>query len=254
MDAEGFLKALDESMAAAIGREGRAAVAYSGGVDSALVAHFAAGHCDVVLYTCGTDGSPDLKEAGRTAQGLRRNVIVLEESDVERLVAEAASILGTTAPMTISYTIPVLSVLEASEENLVLVGSGADELFGGYAKYAAMADPSAAMRADLDKMIVETERLKAHARRSGRRLEAPFTGQSMVDFALGVPVGHKLGPDGRKLVLREAAKRLGLEAHDRPKKAAQYSSGVLKAMERMAKREGKTLGEWTAGLAPRASP
>lgn len=254
MDAEGFLKALDESTAAAIGRESKAAVAYSGGVDSALVAHFAAKHCDAILYTCGTDGSPDLREAGRTAQGLRRNVIVLAETDVARLAAEAAHILGTTAPVPVSYTIPVLSVLQSAEEALVLVGCGADELFGGYAKYAAMADPSAAMSRDLDKMIGETERLKDHAMKSGKRLEAPFTGRAVVDFALRVPVAHKLGTEGRKLVLRDAAKRLGLEAHDRPKKAAQYSSGVLKTMERMAKREGRTIGEWTAGLAPRASP
>jgi asparagine synthase (glutamine-hydrolysing) len=54
-----------------------------------------------------------------------------------------------------------------------------------------------------------------------------------------------LGPGGRKLVLREVAVLLGLDAHDRPKKAAQYSSGIMREMERLARKEGMSMSEWT---------
>ncbi len=254
MDADGLLRALDDSTIEALGEERKAAVAYSGGIDSALVAAVAGRHCNITLYTCGTDDSKDLKDGAATPSGARRTLIRLGDHDVKRLASLAGTVLDTTAPAPISYTVPVLSVLEAADEGLVLVGSGADELFAGYSKYASMADPTSAMRADLVKMMAEMKRLQEHLRPTGRRLAAPFAGRAVVDFANGLPLDQKIGPAGRKLVLRGAAKRLGLEAHDRPKKAAQYSSGVLKAMERMAKSDGVTLSQWTADLRARTSP
>jgi asparagine synthase (glutamine-hydrolysing) len=254
MDADGFLRALDVSMVEALDGEERAAVAYSGGIDSALVAAVAGRHCDLTLYTCGTEGSKDLKDDTAPVGGMRRVVVRLGDDDVARLAAQASRVLSTTSPVPISYTIPTLSVLEAAEERLVLVGSGADELFAGYAKYTSMADPTPSMREDLAKMMVEMESLRAAVSPAGRRIAAPFTGKAVIDFADGLALDHKLTSAGRKLVLRAAAKQLGLEAHDRPKRAAQYSSGVLKAMERMAKAEGRTLAEWTASLPSRASP
>ncbi len=254
MDSERLLRALDDSIIQALGGGREAAVAYSGGVDSALIAHFAARHCEIVRYTCGTIGSKDFEDAGSRGGGGRAVTIILDDEDVRRLCTLAVDILGDHAPTPISYTVPVLGVVEAAKEKIVLVGNGADELFAGYAKYSAMADPSAHMKSDLGKMLAELERLNRHLALTGKRIEAPFARNPMVRCADGVPLDRKIGPSGRKLVLREAAKGLGLPEHDRPKKAAQYSSGVLKAMERSAKGEGKTLVQWTAGLRTRASP
>ena len=49
-----------------------------------------------------------------------------------------------------------------------------------------------------------------------------------------------------KVALRQMATALGLEgAALRPKKAAQYGSGIMKAMKVMAKRERSSLMDWT---------
>jgi asparagine synthase (glutamine-hydrolysing) len=50
----------------------------------------------------------------------------------------------------------------------------------------------------------------------------------------------------RKVALRQVATALGLEgAALRPKKAAQYGSGIMKAMKTMAKSERSSLADWT---------
>ena len=254
MYAKTLLDVLEGSVVEALRGDESAAVAYSGGIDSALIVELASRHSSVVRYTCGTAGSRDLADAVAHQGQSTSTVIEIDDATVKRLCATAVKVLGDHAPVPISYTVPVLAVTEAAKERVVLVGSGADELFAGYAKYSGMADPAAQMNKDLDKMLSELGLLNRHLAPTGKRVEAPFVGSAVVRLADTIPLDSKIGPAGRKLVLREAARSLGLAAHDRPKRAAQYSSGVLKAMERMAKRDGKTLGEWTAGLAPHASP
>jgi asparagine synthase (glutamine-hydrolysing) len=101
------------------------------------------------------------------------------------------------------------------------------------------------MRGDLDKMLKEAEKLHKAARSIGKRLGFPFVAEGVVELASVLPTRDLLGPGGRKLVLREVAVLLGLDAHDRPKKAAQYSSGIMREMERLAKKDGLTMSEWT---------
>ncbi|MGB2581820.1 MAG: hypothetical protein WBD03_05045, partial [Thermoplasmata archaeon] len=79
-------------------------------------------------------------------------------------------------------------------------------------------------------------------------LLAPYADTAVIEASSQVALEDMLGPEGRKLILRECADMIGLEASARPKKAAQYSSGVSKAMKRLAKAEGNTVGEWVLGL------
>jgi asparagine synthetase B (glutamine-hydrolysing) len=60
----------------------------------------------------------------------------------------------------------------------------------------------------------------------------PFADESVASFALSISPDFKIRGGTRKQVLREAAKLLGLpeEAAESPKKAAQYSSGILKLL------------------------
>jgi asparagine synthase (glutamine-hydrolysing) len=66
----------------------------------------------------------------------------------------------------------------------------------------------------------------------GRYLEPrfPFSDERIVSLALSMPLDFKIKEETRKLVLRRAAYQLGLpqDIAEIPKKAAQYSSGVLK--------------------------
>jgi asparagine synthase (glutamine-hydrolysing) len=59
-----------------------------------------------------------------------------------------------------------------------------------------------------------------------------------------LPTDQCVDGQSRKVVLREAARLLGLyQVADRPKKAAQYGSGVMRVMKAEAKRLGVELRE-----------
>lgn len=250
MYAEALLSALMDCTGAAIGNEGRVGVAYSGGLDSAVVARVAREFAEVSLYTCATKGSHDDASASQFAlkEGLRTAIIHLDESALLSAMREASLALHTTNPTGIAYTVPVISVMKHSKESLVLLGNGADELFGGYAKYASMLDANGQMAADLEKMLNELRLLRSAAARFGKRLEAPFACSSIIELAGRLPHGSKIAGGTRKKILRDIAGLLDLPSTDRPKKAAQYSSGVLKEMRRLAKKDGKSLGEWTQAV------
>jgi asparagine synthase (glutamine-hydrolysing) len=73
-------------------------------------------------------------------------------------------------------------------------------------------------------------------------LRLPFTNLQVVNFALTLPLKLKiLSPTDRlgKRVLRKVAEDFGLPEFiiNRAKKAVQYSSGVDKALRKLAKRE-----------------
>ncbi len=251
MDAEGLLKPLRISIKACVDGQSSVAVAYSGGVDSAVVEMIARETATTVCYTCAVRGSHDHSRAPLSAEesGIKLKLIVLERERLAALVSKTCSALNTEDPLKVAYSVPVLCVIDECEQDVVLVGSGADELFGGYAKYLEDSDPESSMEKDLDKMLAENELLREYASSVGKRLEAPFCAPEVISFAKGLPLDRKLGAGNRKIVLREAARSLGVLSHDSPKKAAQYSSGVMKEMKAMAKERGVGLREWTAELA-----
>jgi asparagine synthase (glutamine-hydrolysing) len=247
MNPNGLLDALREAVSKLVAHEDRVAVAYSGGLDSSVIAALASEKANVTCYTSAVEGSFDSRNARRFADDERRQFTLLElgSEDLRSFIRKASELLGTTDPFRIAYTIPVLFVLHMSTERVVLTGSGADELFGGYAKYAGMRDPTGAMAADLERMLSESHSLSSEATRLGKVIGFPYAALAVMATARNIPLGDKIDPTGRKIILMEVAKLLGLQSHKRPKKAAQYSSGVMKEMERLAKGEGLSLAQWT---------
>ncbi len=249
MTAEKLLSVLRDATKEIAEGERRAAIAFSGGLDSSIVAAVSSEIASIRCYTAAVSGSLDAREAARIAEGegFELEMLLLTADDIVEYARKAAAALSTEDPTQVAYTIPVLCVADRCFERLVLAGSGADELFAGYAKYEAQPDPMQSMDRDLSKMMEEARRLAAAI--APKRLGLPFASQKVVSFARSVPLEVKLGAAGRKLVLREVARLLGQETHDRPKKAAQYSSGVLKEMRRLARREGMDLTTWTRQVA-----
>ena len=241
-----LLTALRESITSAIGKERTVAIAYSGGLDSSLIARLAKESAEVKCYTCAMAGSFDADHApGFAAEDdLDLTMIVLGRDSLGGLVARTGMLLNSDDPVRIAYTIPVICVLERCAETTVLVGSGADELFGGYAKYSMATDPTAIMRADLSKMLVEDNVLRMVAKALGKRLESPYVSEDTLAFSASVPMSLKISGNDRKVLLRKAAASLGLLSHDRPKKAAQYSSGIMKEMKRRAGSSHTSLVDW----------
>lgn len=246
MDTEELLGLLRSCVKARLAGSQVAAVAYSGGLDSAVIEALAREAARTVCYTCAVPGSHDHARAPTSAaeSGIELHMLELDREALEALVVKTAKALGTTDPLRIAYTIPILGVVHGCEEEVILTGSGADELFGGYAKYTEESDPGAMMERDLQKMLVESRSISDYGRSSGKRVEIPFAAPELVSFSRRLAIDRKLVRGERKVILREVAKSIGVLSHDIPKKAAQYSSGVMKELRKMAKEQGKGLGEW----------
>ncbi len=229
---------------------GTVGVAYSGGLDSSVIAALAGKCAEVTCYSACVKGSHDAEHvrAFARADGFDVKILELTDDDILELARLARSVILTTDPVRISYTIPSLRVIEGAAEPAVFVGNIADEIFAGYARYESSNNVTELMEFDLKKALNEIGLLSQYAQKRHKILLAPYADTAVVEASSHVALEDKLGPEGRKLILRECADIMELEASSRPKKAAQYSSGVSRAMRRLAKVEGKTVSEWVLGI------
>ncbi|MFB6084104.1 MAG: asparagine synthase C-terminal domain-containing protein [Halorientalis sp.] len=233
------------------------AVAFSGGVDSALLA----ARLDAPLYVAGFPDSHDVEAARSAAAAMDRGLTVVEltHDDLERAVPELVRATGRTNAMDVQIALPLYLVAEraaADGYDRLAVGQGADELFGGYAKVAnAPTDP----RVDADTVrgarreVVQTlpdqlERDVLALRAAGVDPVAPLLSDRVIRAALPLP-GRLLVADPasdeqrsdaeRKVALRRAAEPwLPAEIVDRDKKAVQYGSLVARELDRLARQAG----------------
>ncbi len=247
---------LQRVVKASLHGSGEVGVFFSGGVDSALVAKCVLDQgVTPVLYVAGFEGASDLEAAHQAADELgcplRETVISLDEAEPHlRRVIDAVEQADVLA---ISIGFPLYVAAEAARTDgvrRVFAGQGADELFGGYARYprilqqagaAALAD---ALWADTVHLADRNlQRDKGVALATGMDLVLPFVDLAVIHLASSLPLPLKVtGSEGalRKPVLRETARRCGLSETitRRPKKALQYGSGAQKAIQRLAARRG----------------
>jgi asparagine synthase (glutamine-hydrolysing) len=231
------------------------AVAFSGGIDSSILA----ARSDGPLYVAGFDGSPDVETARSAAEALDRDLRVVEltHDDLREAVPEVVRATGRTNAMDVQIALPLYLVARRVADDgfdELAVGQGADELFGGYAKVAkAPDDPRVeadtirgAVREVVASLPDQLERDHRALRTAGVEPVAPLLHDRVVAAALRLP-GHLL-VDGeesgaaerprRKVALRRAADFLPAEIRDRDKKAVQYGSYVARELDRLARQDG----------------
>ena len=215
-----------------------------------MVAELASELSKTKCYSVAVPGSHDARTvvANADEEGRELELVSMTDSGLHVLAAKAAALLEDASPVAVGYTIPLLAVVERANEMLILAGNGADELFGGYAKYLTSSEPEQQMRGDLEKAMGEAAALAGYASGLGKRIEFPFLDEEVRNLAASIPLDRKMQGASRKVVLREAAGQLSLPSQHRPKKAAQYSTGILRRMEELAKADGKSVGSWIASL------
>lgn len=231
--------------------EREAAVAFSGGLDSSLIAMLAAKCTNVALYTVGVKGAHDTLAAQSAAKLLGLNLVQVEidKKAIEEAVPDIIRTINSDNPVEISYEAPLYFAAKFAKEHLILSGQGADELFGGYAKYTEIPRDDLAQVLSMDAWHVQNEGVLSDRKIAGRfekELRAPFLGESVVSAALSIPAGEKIKGGVRKAVLRDAARHLGLpeEIAGRGKKAAQYGSGIMNIIKKLAKEKSLSVQDY----------
>lgn len=233
------------------------AIAFSGGIDSSLVAALAKKHArSVHLYVVGTRGSHDPEEAAETAPklGLDLTVIGLDDRDIVDNLREQISVTGTDSPLTLAFEMPLYCVLKNCPEGIIMGGQGADELFGGYSKYLKMKDLQMReeMVKDYSKLITSTKPHEAKmAERFGKTVKYAFLDREIVALMRNTPIAdiRAYEDEDRKHVLKDVARDLGLDfLCEKQKKAAQYGSGTMDSVRRVCKERGTTYNELVSDL------
>jgi asparagine synthase (glutamine-hydrolysing) len=229
---------VEGSVTALVKGEPMVAVAFSGGLDSSVVARCAANHTKVIACSAFARGSGDAQRAKKGAEALGVELVTTElTKDVVGSALAGIDLPFQPTLMDRSLWCLYSAVSRGAEQSgarVMFLGQLADELFGGYAKYvqalSAGGEESAGemMKADLQEY--ETRGRIRDVGACGRMVEPrlPFAGAEVVELASAIPLGFKIRDGVRKAVLRRAAVLLGVpeEQARAPKKAAQYSSGV----------------------------
>ncbi len=227
-------------MARAVARENTVAVAFSGGVDSSVLAVCAKRSARVVACTGYSEASGDGAKARSAAADMGVETVTTKLT--EEAVARELERLDLPFEPTVMdkslwclYSLAAQSAAAAGAR-VMLLGQLADELFGGYAKYSRAlgaggpAEAKAMMEADVGGYDGRGRVRDVGACSRWVQPRFPFGDPEVTEFAATLPLSYKITPSTRKAVLRRAAVILGVpeEIAESAKKAAQYSSGIQK--------------------------
>ncbi len=228
-------------------------ILFSGGLDSSFIAFLAkksAENANITLYTVGTKDSQDLSNAehGSKLLGLNLKKIVIDIGDIIEAIPQVVKIIKSKHPVKLTFELPLYLCLANIHEKLILSGQGADELFGGYARYLKMDrnELTVALDKDVDTLITKDIKMDYRiAEHFGKTLKTPYLDDKVVRTASQIPAEFKVNGRQRKIILKQAALELGLPAElvNKEKKAVQYSSGIIRELRRMAKRKGMGVNE-----------
>lgn len=232
------------------------AVAFSGGLDSGVLAVLCGKYArSVRLYTVGIDGSYDVRESrGLSGMlGMEWYHIPIDESTLLETLREMIRITGTVDPILLSFEVPLMYVLSDVDEDVVITGQGADEVFLGYSKYVDLQEDELMARQSEDLVkLRDVTRVHETAMADHRckTVLCPYLDPRVLEEVSHIPIGQ-LRPDGdsRKVPLRHVAESLGHpEIASKPKKAAQYGSGTMNMIRHIAKIRSESVGALLIGL------
>jgi asparagine synthase (glutamine-hydrolysing) len=121
----------------------------------------------------------------------------------------------------------------------ILAGQGADELFGGYARYLTSANLEEELERDFASLDLQVQRDQAVAGLHGVYLSMPYMDTGVVRAARAIPAAEKVKDGFRKIPLRRVAEQhISREFAWYEKKAMQYGSGVWGILKKLARHNG----------------
>ena len=237
--------ALYDTVSESVSEVPRVAVAFSGGIDSSLLAAICH-HLrkQVTLITIGFSGSPDIHFSKNMASKMVMDHIVYEidygefQENLER-IRQTINCENTSH---IENCIAFFYICRTAKQNhlsLVLSANGCDELFCGYDRYrrayshGGESEISMLMEHNIANEFALVKEIQLVAAQLGVQVIQPFLSPQFIQFAKTIPINQKIrGPDDlvRKHILRQIAVAIGVpvESAMKPKKALQYGSSIHK--------------------------
>ena len=246
---------------------GNYAVAFSGGIDSTLVAQAARFNDGTPeLITVSMKGQSEIEHARKVSKHLKLDLTVRELSTEEVLeaVPDVMTIVESEDPIIVGVSLPLYFACETAEEmgiREILAGQLSDELFAGYGRFDQLAlennqDETAdeIWKSVLAASTNDFEPGDKLAVSHKMELRCPFAFFPLVKFALQLPITLKLRVDRggvvRKFILRRLASDWNLPhtVVEKPKKAVQYSTGVQKVLLKAARKNNISLANYLKSL------
>ena len=257
-----LLRLLEQSIKVRLGGLEEVALAFSGGVDSSIIAVLAKTlGVEVHLICASLKGEQEVKHAEGVAAALELplRLACYDPEDVEYVLPTVVQLIEDSDPVAASIGVPIFWASEVASDmglRIMLTGQGADELFGGYKRYVDyyMLHGAEFVRKALERDIfsmsqVNLERDSKISCFHNVELRLPFVTYELAEFALALPLELKIESAYdklRKRVLRRMAVEAGLLGFiaERPKRAIQYTSGVSKVVRRLARKKGLSTREF----------
>lgn len=266
--------ALEGALVRSARRQDVLSVAASGGLGSGVLAALLARRFEGTLQmiTVAAAGAPELLRARLLAFHLGHPLveIVLNHQRIERFLPRIVPLVGETPvepALAQEWNLPAgtpavnpvrtalgLSVYAAAHEaarhgRRLILGQGADELFGGTARYAALSVAELRPQLHSDVRLRETDVLPLEARiarSAGVRFDYPYLNNRVRALAQNLPAELLVDGDGRTGILRRVAQRLELppEVVEAPLGAAPSDSGVAPVLRELAQGAGLAPGEY----------
>jgi asparagine synthase (glutamine-hydrolysing) len=134
------------------------------------------------------------------------------------------------------------------EERYIISGLGSDTLLAGFFKYLEMDEKGAVKQVKKEsEALLNFDYLEdvETARFFGKEILMPFLEKDVAEFCLSIPYELKF-KKMQKYILRKVGLELGLseETSFRKKKSAQYGTGIMKLMKKVARKNNMHINNY----------
>ena len=221
---------------------------FSGGLDSNIIALLSKkAKKQFTCYCIGLENSQDLAWAKKSAKllkiKLKTKILTLKE--VESALKKVIKLLKTNDVTKISIALTIYLALKITKEKSIVTGLGSEEIFAGYERHKKSFTSEKSLfkeswqglkrcyKNDISRDLKISKLFK-------KQILTPFLDKDLIIAAMNISPKDKIKNNQKKYILRKISIELGLpkELAFRPRKAAQYGSNILKALDKLARING----------------